>query len=139
MGNPLQIAAHAYSSEVLVGSNQNALKSTPKFERAKLVEFADNRFCFISGTASIRGEKSTHVLSPAMQARQTIENINYLISEENLKRHACPPVLLELCNLRVYIKDEAFYEEVRSIVAAEFPDIPTGDWEPVSRRKSGKR
>lgn len=125
LGNPLQIAAHAYSSEVLVGSNQNALKSTPKFERAKLVEFADNRFCFISGTASIRGEKSTHVLSPAMQARQTIENINYLISAENLKRHACPPVLLELCNLRVYIKDEAFYEEIRSIVAAEFPDIPT--------------
>lgn len=125
LDNPLQIAAHAYSSEVLVNLNRNALPATPKFERAKLVALADSLLCFISGTASIRGEKSTHTLSPSMQARQTIENIRYLISEENLKRHACPPVLLELCNLRVYIKDEAFYEEVRSIVAAEFPDIPT--------------
>lgn len=124
LNNPLQIAAHAYSQGVLVDSGRNALKATPKFERAKLVEFAGDWYCFISGTASIRGEKSTHVLSPQQQARQTIENIRYLISVENLKRHACPALSLELCNLRVYIKDEAFYEEIRSIVEAEFPDIP---------------
>lgn len=124
LNNPLQIAAHAYSSEVLVDSNRNALKTTPKFERAKLVEFAGDWYCFISGTASIRGEKSTNALSPQQQARQTIENIRYLISKENLKRHACPAVSLDLCNLRVYIKDKAFYEEIRSIVEAEFPDVP---------------
>lgn len=65
--NPLQIAAHAYSQQVLVGEADEALrqKTTPKFERAKAVWKQDHGFVYISGTAAIRGEQSldrkTHV------------------------------------------------------------------------------
>ncbi len=125
LNNPWQVPAHTYSAHVLVNSDPNVVKSTPKFERAKLVRFANNMFCFISGTASIRGEESTNRLSPQDQALQTLENIASLISKENLERHSCPSVSLALCNLRVYLKDRAYYPEIRRIVETRYPGIPT--------------
>jgi hypothetical protein len=58
--NPLQIAAHAYSQNVLLGEKDAALpqKTTPKFERAKAVWKEDHGFVYVSGTAAIRGEQS---------------------------------------------------------------------------------
>lgn len=54
--NKLQIAAHAYSDQVLEAAQQK--KATPKFERAKSMTFDDRRIVYISGTAAIRGEES---------------------------------------------------------------------------------
>ena len=54
--NKLQVAAHAYSEQVLEVARQK--KTTPKFERAKSMSFQDRKLIYISGTAAIRGEGS---------------------------------------------------------------------------------
>ena len=54
--NKLQVAAHAYSEQVLEVARQK--KTTPKFERAKSMTFQDRKLIYISGTAAIRGEES---------------------------------------------------------------------------------
>ena len=125
INNPLQIAAHEYSKKVLVDDNANAIKSTPKFERAKLIEIGDKACCFVSGTAAIRGEQSMEANSASSQTIQTIENIEYLVSKENLERYGCKRYDLHYVNLRVYIKNAEDYEEVRAVVEERYPDIPT--------------
>ena len=61
--NKLQVAAHAYSEQVLEEARQK--KTTPKFERAKSMTFRERRLVYISGTAAIRGEavSYTHLRS----------------------------------------------------------------------------
>lgn len=125
INNPLQIAAHEYSKKVLVDNNTNAIKSTPKFERAKLIEIGSQACCFVSGTAAIRGEQSMDANSACLQTIQTIENIEYLVSKENLERYGCQTYDLHYVNLRVYIKNAKNYEEIRSIVEEKYPGIPT--------------
>jgi enamine deaminase RidA (YjgF/YER057c/UK114 family) len=125
INNPLQIAAHKYSKNVLVDNNVDAIKSTPKFERAKLIEIGNQACCFVSGTAAIRGEKSMDADSARSQTIHTIENIEYLVSKENLVKYGCKPYDLHYLNLRVYIKNAYDYEDVRSVVEERCPDIPT--------------
>lgn len=122
--NPLQIAAHEYSKNVLIDNSRDAVKSTPKFERAKLVEIDNGACCFVSGTAAIRGEESMDESSARLQTIQTIENINYLISKENLIRFGCKAYDLKLCNLRVYVKNEKDYDEIKSVVDDAYPNVP---------------
>ena len=125
INNPLQTAAHEYSKKVLVDNNADAIKSTPKFERAKLIEIEDQACCFVSGTAAIRGEQSMDANSARSQTIQTIENIEYLTSTENLERFGCKPYELHCANLRVYVKHTEDYEEVKSVVSERYPDVPT--------------
>ena len=124
INNPLQIAAHEYSRKVLVDDNADALKTTPKFERAKLIEIGEDACCFVSGTAAIRGELSMDMKSARSQTIQTIENIEYLVSKENLIRFGCKAYDLNLLNLRVYIKNAADYDEVKATVDELYPQIP---------------
>ncbi|HET9571217.1 MAG TPA: hypothetical protein VFP20_07425 [Bacteroidales bacterium] len=120
--NPLQIAAHHYSQSMLLGPKRN---ETPKFERAKWVRDGFGGVCFISGTAAIRGEQSMHDLDVVLQTRQTIENIQYLVSSENLKRHGVINVVdLNLIALRVYIKNLDFLNTVKAEVEKVWPSIP---------------
>lgn len=124
INNPLQIAAHEYSRKVLVDNDVNALKTTPKFERAKLIETSEGACCFVSGTAAIRGESSMDISSARLQTIQTIENIEYLVSKENLLRFGCRAYDLNMLNLRVYIKNEEDYDQVRDVVEDNYPDVP---------------
>ena len=125
INNPLQIAAHEYSKKVLVDNNTNAIKSTPKFERAKLIEIGEKACCFVSGTAAIRGEQSMDANSASSQTIQTIQNIEYLVSKENLQKYRCKSYDLHYVNLRVYIKNDKDYDEIRQIVEKRYPGIPT--------------
>jgi len=122
--NPLQVAAHIYSKRVLVDDDQNAMKSTPKFERAKLIETANGACCFVSGTAAIRGEESVDANSAKEQTVKTIENIEYLVSKENLVRFGCKPYDLSYVKLHVFVKHKQDYDEVRTVVAEAYPHIP---------------
>ena len=122
--NPLQIAAHIYSKSVLVDSDERAMKSTPKFERAKLIETSRGACCFVSGTAAIRGEESMDASSARLQTVKTIENIEYLVSKENLVRFGCKPYELKYAKLLVYIKHKEDYDEVRRVVEERFPQLP---------------
>ena len=122
--NPLQIAAHVYSKKVLIDDAENAVKSTPKFERAKLIETSRGACCFVSGTAAIRGEESMDASSAKLQTIKTIENIEYLVSKENLMKFGCKPYDLKYMQLQVFIKNEKDYAEVREVVEAAYPGMP---------------
>ena len=122
--NPLQVAAHVYSKNVLIDDDANAVKSTPKFERAKLIESVGGVCCFVSGTAAIRGEESVDADSARMQTVRTIENIEYLVSKENLVRFGCKPYELKCTFLHVFIKNAEDYEEVKSVVEESYPQVP---------------
>ena len=122
--NPLQVAAHVYSKSVLIDNDENAVKSTPKFERAKLIESAGGAYCFVSGTAAIRGEESVDPSSARLQTIKTIENIEYLVSKENLVRLGCKPYELKYAFLHIFIKHAEDYEEVRAVVEASYPQVP---------------
>ena len=121
--NPLQVAAHVYSKSVLIDDDANAVKSTPKFERAKLIETAGGAYCFVSGTAAIRGEESVDPTSAKLQTIKTIENIEYLVSKENLVRFGCKPYELKYAFLHIFIKHAEDYEAVRSVVEEAYPSV----------------
>lgn len=95
--NKLQVAAHAYSGEVLAVAHQR--KTTPKFERARSMTFEDRQLVYISGTAAIRGEESLKNVGLECQFRITMENISQLLGRTS------PRIL------RVYLKKKAYYEE----------------------------
>lgn len=122
--NPLQIAAHAYGKQVLIGDD-SAPKTTPKFERAKSFVVGNMSFCYISGTAAIRGEESLHGADAVSQTMQTIENIEYLISDENMARYNSQASSLEPYSLRVYVKNLEDLYSVKQVVNARWTKVPT--------------
>ena len=108
--NPLQISAHAYSQQVLI-NNTLAHKTTPKFERARYMCGSDASV-YISGTAAIRGEESC-CEDAVGQTRLTMENIDYLISEENLVKSGVEePQKMTYASLRAYLKYREDLERV---------------------------
>ena len=129
LDNSLQVAAHQYSKQVLIGE-QNC-STTPKFERAKAIVFSTifgdtNTQIYISGTAAIRGENSLHNVDIKEQTAATLENIEYLISLENLKKHNIKvPKAPKVKIFRVYLKSEALYKDAHEIISRKFPAIPT--------------
>lgn len=125
--NPLQVAAHAYSQEVLLGEADAVLlqKTTPKFERAKAVWKEDHGFVYVSGTAAIRGEQSLEGVGIAKQTLTTLENIEYLVSRENLNRSGIPATKdATLITFRVYVKHWEDMEEAKRTVTERYPDLP---------------
>lgn len=118
--NKLQVAAHAYSNNVLVASEQ--IKTTPKFERAKSITADDCKLVYISGTAAIRGEESLKGVGLAKQLHITMENIDQLIGQAELKM------------LRVYLKDQSFYAEAKQLIEDYHLNIPVSYmWTDVCR------
>ena len=107
--NRLQVAAHAYSSDVIRSSGHK--KSSPKFERAKSVELGGSKLIYISGTAAIRGEESLEGVGLAKQIDVTLENIAQLTQDLPLK------------HLRVYLKHAADYAEASRIVREKLPHL----------------
>lgn len=127
LDNELQVAAHAYSQEVLVGIEDRLLacKTTPKFERAKAVVGARKGMVYISGTAAIRGEQSLEGVGVLVQTGITMENIRFLISSANLNKQAVFPVAepkIEL--LRVYLKNPADVTVVKVYMESLFTEVP---------------
>ncbi|MGL4852794.1 MAG: Rid family hydrolase [Phocaeicola sp.] len=109
--NKLQVAAHAYSAEVLEEADNK--KTTPKFERAKSIDMHEHRLIYISGTAAIRGEDSLRDMEIEEQTVVTMENIAQLIDD-------APLVLL-----RVYLKEASFYAKAQEVLNRNYSHIPT--------------
>lgn len=122
--NHWQIPAYSYSGAVLVDGKSLHFKTTPKFERAKLLLIDGTADCFVSGTAAIRNEHSLCIADVVPQTRQTIENINFLISGENLRLNNCTNAVdLHLNSIRVYIKNPEDYPAVKSEVETAWPGL----------------
>lgn len=122
MDNPLQIAAHKYSQEVLLGALDPCTqqRTTPKFERGRIVGLAGRQMIYISGTAAIRGETSLIADDVIEQTRITMENIDHLIAAVKAPESGSP---CEYELLRVYVKNPSQMESVRAYMKVFYPDI----------------
>lgn len=126
--NPLQVAAHNYSQQVLLGQPDAVFhrRTTPKFERAKAIVEYDCAKIYISGTAAIRGEESLSGVGIEQQTIATLENIEYLISKKNLARyHAFVRNEPEVQIFRVYLKFEHDMPVAKAIIEQRYPYLPT--------------
>ncbi|MFH0758254.1 MAG: hypothetical protein V2B15_13285 [Bacteroidota bacterium] len=124
--NPLQKAAFEYSEEVLVGeaAYKGFCKCTPKFARAKLVSNTQSVQVYISGTASIREEKTIAEDDVTEQTRITIENVEKLISEQTLSNiDGMPAEQMQIDFFRVYIKNPSDYRMVKHTCESRWPGI----------------
>lgn len=121
LDNKLQVSAHRYSQQVLIGEEKKNLdhKTTPKFERARLVGMDGSYTVYVSGTAAIRGEESLMGVGVEEQTRITMENIEYLLSEECTQMSGYKP---EIELLRVYIKYPEDVEAVKNYMDKNYPE-----------------
>lgn len=127
LDNALQVAAHVYSQDVLIGVADSKFqqKTTPKFERAKALITPSAVQVYISGTAAIRGEESLTNVGIERQTVITLENIEYLISTDNLKKYGVkcesePKIKI----FRVYLKSENLLDAAREIICNSYPNVP---------------
>lgn len=114
--NPLQISAHNYSQKVLTGKSDEKERTTPKFERARLV----GNTLYISGTAAIKGEDSLALNSATEQTTETMYIIKQLVAAENI------PIETKESNytlLRVYIKNGKDAPEIIKFMNENYPDV----------------
>ena len=114
--NPLQIAAHNYSQQVLDGKvvEQLSERTTPKFERARLL----GNTLLISGTAAIKGECSNYSTDAVEQAAETMEIMDRLTSKENIPVENCGS---QYDLLRVYVKRENDIPAVSDYMQSHYP------------------
>lgn len=107
--NHLQVAAHAYSSDVIQASGHK--KNSPKFERAKSLEVNGSKLIYVSGTAAIRGEESLEGVGLRKQLEVTLENIEQLTQD------------LPLRHIRVYLKNPDDYDEASRLLSEKIPTV----------------
>jgi enamine deaminase RidA (YjgF/YER057c/UK114 family) len=127
LNNKLQVAAHAYSQQVLIGQEDQILKmrGTPKFERGKVVHAEGDALIYISGTAAIRGEESLATTDIEAQTIITLENIAELIAGANLNEVGVKSVEeLQLNSLRIYLKKGSDFNQAKNIVERVYPNTP---------------
>jgi len=94
--NPRQVSAYHYPSKYGPKS--------PTFSRAALLREPAADTLLVSGTASIVGHESVHTGDVAAQTRETIANINVLITEANrLSRD--PRYAAEALAYKVYVRN----------------------------------
>ena len=112
LSNPRQVDAHRYGVGVLVGSPITEMpdKTSPKFERAKLLARGRSRLVYVSGTAAVLGQKSVGRGNVEAQTRTTVRNIAALSGP--------------LSYLRAYVKRAADIPKVRRVCERAFGPIP---------------
>lgn len=121
--NPGQIAAHHYSEKVLIGE-ECSVKSTPKFERARYFELNNKKMIFISGTASILGEKTVGVGDPVEQTEVTIQNIKQLYSPEVLAKITDEKLEPKYGHARVYVKSRKDFAAIKRTYKKHYGNLP---------------
>jgi enamine deaminase RidA (YjgF/YER057c/UK114 family) len=126
--NPVQVDAHAYAESVLENNTLvgNVKKSTPKFERAKILDFQTYALTYISGTAAIKGEKTIEH-NATDQTLITIQNIDTLLKAANkalLKAELCYPTS-RMLGYRVYVKNEEDLLSVKEVCQKHLPSVPS--------------
>ena len=125
--SPVQLDAFSYSKEVLAENDTmpNFSRTTPKFERAKILFTPESLLILISGTAAIIGQSSTSKLSVEQQTEMTIQNILRLISSENLLEHGIESAEdATITYLRVYVKHSKDMAQVKNICMKYFTLLP---------------
>jgi len=121
--NKQQVDAHNYSEDVLEGYSTNLLtdKSTPKFERAKLINEDQTSTLFISGTAAIKGEVNYHKNDAALQTDLTLDHIEELIWSASRIEKKEPTTIKAM---RVYVKLERDLTAIKRVCKQRYPETP---------------
>ncbi len=112
LSNPRQVDAHRYSRGVLAGSPAVGMeeKTSPKFERAKLLARKPAGIVYVSGTAAVLGQRSVGRGDVESQTRTTIRNMAALAGP--------------LSYLRAYVKRASDIPKVRRVCERAFGPIP---------------
>jgi enamine deaminase RidA (YjgF/YER057c/UK114 family) len=108
--SPVQADAHQYSRKVLEISGVKTIcqKTTPKFERAKMLMHGNSGQLYVSGTAAIKGEETISNMDVETQLKVTLTNIEELCATTNLVQHSInsePSNNTHLSSARVYVKN----------------------------------
>ena len=107
--NPRQISAYDYPPQYGPRS--------PIFSRATVLHERDSMTLFISGTASIVGHQTVHVGDTAAQTRETLTNIEALLTEANRVTQS-GEFTLESLACKVYVRDPADLAVIQAEVRA---------------------
>ena len=114
--NPIQVPAHKYSDKVLKDGKE-AVKTTPKFERARLLDDT----VLVSGTAAIKGENSEISTDPRLQSEAAIDVMEHLVAPANIFP-GCTHFRFEA--IRGYIKNEDDAPAVISSLTEHWKGVP---------------
>ena len=95
--NPRQVSAYEYPPQY---------GPKPSFSRASVLREASGAILFISGTASIVGHQTVHAGDVAAQTRETLVNIEALLSEAN-RVSGVPRFGMETLAYKVYVRNSA--------------------------------
>ena len=95
--NPRQVSAYEYPAQY---------GPKPAFSRASVLREPSGSILFISGTASIVGHQTVHAGDVAAQTRETLVNIEALLSEAN-RVSGAPRFGLETLAYKVYVRNSA--------------------------------
>jgi len=126
--SPVQQDAYKYTQEVLAENScmSDFCRTSPKFERARVLDTPEYKWIFISGTAAIKGQISIPILSAEVQTEMTLQNILSLTSPENLMKHGVGTgQKARLDHLRVYVKYPKDLKQVQETCQQHFPHLPT--------------
>jgi len=128
LDNPNQVNAYEYGQQVLKGLIDTGKKSKhpPQFERALLIVNKTHKSLFISGTASIVGQETIGKGDIREQTLVTIGNINKLADLQRINQILGKNETIngKYTLLRVYIKNQDDFPEVRRICDEYFPEVP---------------
>lgn len=126
--NPNQINAYEYDQKVLRGlkSRGQTIKHAPQFERALIVINSKVTNLYISGTASIIGQKTIGKGDVREQTIVTIENIKKLTDSERISQLTGGDLNSagRFSLIRVYIKNSRDFEAVKTICSEHYPGVP---------------
>ncbi len=109
--NPRQVPAYRYSP--------THGPRSPSFSRATLVEAGMGRLAlFVSGTASIVGEKSVHAGDVRAQMRETLLNLQAVLAAA--RAHSTAAFTLADLSCAVYVRHAADSAAIREVFEADF-------------------
>jgi chorismate lyase/3-hydroxybenzoate synthase len=94
----------------------------PIFSRATILSLPNKkRIMFLSGTGSIVGSKTVHANDPKMQISEIMNNIEALVSKENLKRYNQDEFKLkDSQSLRIYLKSNNSFNYIEEFIGHYF-------------------
>ncbi|MDH4078182.1 MAG: hypothetical protein OEU68_00035 [Nitrospira sp.] len=108
LGNPRQV--HAYEYPESYGPR------SPSFSRATIAQVDGSAQLFLAGTASVVGHASRHVDSSKAQARETLENIQTLLSHAQATSNTGSFVDPGNALYKVYVRDAGDLGEIRQVI-----------------------
>ncbi len=113
--NPRQVPAYNYPEQY--GPKPPSFARATYYNRGR-----DNYHIYVSGTASVVGHESVHIGDIENQCKTTFENIEILLSKENMSKYGINKdvSLSELEELKVYIRHAEDYKTIKNLCEQQF-------------------